>query len=88
MSNMEPYANREDSKLPFLCVCVCVCMFVMLVFLFAEENIRSVYAYITDLKERIAKLQYQKQLLAFQVKIVCLQLHKILIEFLCMYVFA
>ena len=65
-----------------MCVGVCV----MLVFYFSEENIRSVYAYITDIKERIAKLQYQKQLLAFQVKIVCLQLHKILVElFACMY---
>lgn len=33
----------------------------------AEENIRSVHAYVTDLKERIAKLQYQKQLLVDRV---------------------
>ena len=32
------------------------------------ENIRSVHAYVTDLKERAAKLQYQKQLLASRVK--------------------
>jgi hypothetical protein len=41
---------------------------------FAEENIRIVHAYVTVVKERIAKLQYQKQLLASQVKIVFLQL--------------
>ncbi|KAJ6746590.1 KINESIN-LIKE PROTEIN KIN-7B [Salix koriyanagi] len=28
----------------------------------AEENIRSIRAYVTELKERVAKLQYQKQL--------------------------
>ncbi|KAI5055753.1 hypothetical protein GOP47_0029274 [Adiantum capillus-veneris] len=33
----------------------------------AEENIRSVHAYVSDLKERVAKLQYQKQLLASRV---------------------
>nr|AMS24225.1 kinesin 7-IId protein [Marsilea vestita] len=33
----------------------------------AEENIRSIRAYVTDLKERVAKLQYQKQLLVHQV---------------------
>jgi centromeric protein E len=31
------------------------------------ENIRSVHAFVTDLKERAAKLQYQKQLLASRV---------------------
>lgn len=34
----------------------------------AEENIRSIKAYVTELKERVAKLQYQKQLLVCQVK--------------------
>lgn len=34
----------------------------------AEENIRSIRAYVTELKERVAKLQYQKQLLVCQVK--------------------
>ncbi|KAH7425157.1 hypothetical protein KP509_11G042300 [Ceratopteris richardii] len=33
----------------------------------AEESIRSVYAYVTDMKERISKLQYQKQLLVQRV---------------------
>ncbi|GAV70969.1 Kinesin domain-containing protein/DUF3490 domain-containing protein [Cephalotus follicularis] len=33
----------------------------------AEENIRSIRAYVTELKERVAKLQYQKQLLVCQV---------------------
>ncbi|XP_022736841.1 kinesin-like protein NACK1 [Durio zibethinus] len=33
----------------------------------AEENVRSIRAYVTELKERIAKLQYQKQLLVCQV---------------------
>ncbi|KAL3363486.1 hypothetical protein AABB24_012653 [Solanum stoloniferum] len=33
----------------------------------AEENIRSIKAYVTELKERVAKLQYQKQLLVCQV---------------------
>ncbi|KAK1307667.1 Kinesin-like protein NACK1 [Acorus calamus] len=32
-----------------------------------EENIRSIRAYVTELKERVAKLQYQKQLLVCQV---------------------
>ncbi|XP_071691739.1 kinesin-like protein NACK2 [Rutidosis leptorrhynchoides] len=32
-----------------------------------EDNIRSVKAYVTELKERLAKLQYQKQLLVCQV---------------------
>lgn len=35
----------------------------------AEENIRSIKAYVTELKERVAKLQYQKQLLVCQVRI-------------------
>lgn len=35
--------------------------------LITEENIRSVHAYVSDLKERVAKLQYQKQLLASRV---------------------
>ncbi|KAL6966551.1 hypothetical protein U1Q18_032331 [Sarracenia purpurea var. burkii] len=35
----------------------------------AEENIRSIKAYVTELKERVAKLQYQKQLRVCQVKI-------------------
>lgn len=34
----------------------------------AEENIRNIKAYVTELKERVAKLQYQKQLLVCQVK--------------------
>ncbi|KAL8102759.1 kinesin-like protein NACK2 [Apium graveolens] len=33
----------------------------------AEENIQSIKAYVTELKERVAKLQYQKQLLVCQV---------------------
>ncbi|KAK8717439.1 hypothetical protein V6N13_044708 [Hibiscus sabdariffa] len=32
-----------------------------------EENVRSIIAYVTELKERIANLQYQKQLLVCQV---------------------
>lgn len=32
-----------------------------------DENIRSIKAYVTELKERVAKLQYQKQLLVCQV---------------------
>lgn len=35
----------------------------------AEDNIRSIKAYVTELKERVAKLQYQKQLLVCQVRI-------------------
>jgi centromeric protein E len=34
----------------------------------AEENVRSIRAYVTELKERVAKLQYQKQLLVCQVR--------------------
>ncbi|XP_057967280.1 kinesin-like protein NACK2 [Malania oleifera] len=33
----------------------------------AEDNIRSIRAYVTELKERVAKLQYQKNLLVCQV---------------------
>lgn len=33
----------------------------------AEDNIQSIKAYVTQLKERVAKLQYQKQLLVCQV---------------------
>ena len=33
----------------------------------AEENIRSIRTYVMELKERVAKLQYQKQLLVCQV---------------------
>ncbi|GAB4827912.1 Kinesin-like protein nack1 [Ancistrocladus abbreviatus] len=33
----------------------------------AEENVRSIRAYVTELKEPVAKLQYQKQLLVCQV---------------------
>ncbi|KAK9948156.1 hypothetical protein M0R45_003744 [Rubus argutus] len=33
----------------------------------AEENIRSIRAYVTELKERVLKLQYQKNLLLCQV---------------------
>ncbi|CAH8390979.1 unnamed protein product [Eruca vesicaria subsp. sativa] len=33
----------------------------------AEENVQSIRAYVTELKERVAKLQYQKQLLVHQV---------------------
>ncbi|CAN4086674.1 unnamed protein product [Withania somnifera] len=33
----------------------------------AEENIRNIRSYVTELKERVAKLQYQKQLLVCQV---------------------
>jgi centromeric protein E len=35
----------------------------------AEENVRSIRDYVTELKERVAKLQYQKQLLVCQVLI-------------------
>lgn len=35
----------------------------------AEENVRSIRTYVTELKERVAKLQYQKQLLVCQVKL-------------------
>lgn len=38
----------------------------------AEENVRSIRAYVTELKERVAKLQYQKQLLVCQVQPTCL----------------
>ncbi|CAI9113601.1 OLC1v1014234C1 [Oldenlandia corymbosa var. corymbosa] len=34
----------------------------------AEENVRSIKAYVTELKERVAKLQYQKQLLVCQLE--------------------
>lgn len=34
----------------------------------AEENVRSIRTYVTELKERVAKLQYQKQLLVCQVQ--------------------
>jgi centromeric protein E len=34
----------------------------------AEENVRNIRAYVTELKERVAKLQYQKQLLVCQVQ--------------------
>ncbi|KAJ0962908.1 hypothetical protein J5N97_028030 [Dioscorea zingiberensis] len=33
----------------------------------AEENVRNIRQYVTELKERVAKLQYQKQLLVCQV---------------------
>lgn len=33
----------------------------------AEENVRSIRAYVTELKERVAKLHYQKELLVCQV---------------------
>lgn len=33
----------------------------------AEENINNIRSYVTELKERVAKLQYQKQLLVCQV---------------------
>ncbi|KAG9160025.1 hypothetical protein Leryth_005765 [Lithospermum erythrorhizon] len=33
----------------------------------AEENVRNIKTYVTELKERVAKLQYQKQLLVCQV---------------------
>jgi centromeric protein E len=32
-----------------------------------EENVRNIRSYVTELKERVAKLQYQKQLLVCQV---------------------
>ena len=35
----------------------------------AEENIQSIRNYVTDLKERVAKLHYQKQLLVSQVSL-------------------
>lgn len=34
-----------------------------------EDNIQSIKSYVTELKERVAKLQYQKQLLVCQVRI-------------------
>lgn len=34
----------------------------------AEENVRSIRAYVTELKERVTKLQYQKELLVCQVQ--------------------
>lgn len=34
----------------------------------AEQNIRNIRAYVMELKERVAKLQYQKQLLVCQVR--------------------
>ncbi|KZV21721.1 hypothetical protein F511_02879 [Dorcoceras hygrometricum] len=34
----------------------------------AEENVRSIKAYVTELKERVAKLQYQKQLLVLELE--------------------
>lgn len=34
----------------------------------AEQNIQNIRAYVTELKERVAKLQYQKQLLVCQVR--------------------
>ncbi|KAG6473559.1 hypothetical protein ZIOFF_067476 [Zingiber officinale] len=34
----------------------------------AEENVRSIRAYVTELKERVAKLQYQKQLLVLELE--------------------
>lgn len=34
----------------------------------AEENVRSIKTYVTELKERVAKLQYQKQLLVCQAR--------------------
>lgn len=37
----------------------------------AEENVRNIRAYVTELKERVAKLQYQKQLLVCQVRPSC-----------------
>ncbi|MED6181040.1 Kinesin-like protein nack1 [Stylosanthes scabra] len=33
----------------------------------SKENVRSIRTYVTELKERVAKLQYQKQLLVCQV---------------------
>lgn len=44
----------------------------------AEENIQSIKAYVTELKERVAKLQYQKQLLVCQVS--CSSLTPLLIN--------
>lgn len=35
----------------------------------AEENINNICSYVTELKERVTKLQYQKQLLACQVRL-------------------
>ncbi|KAK8673932.1 hypothetical protein V6N13_112241 [Hibiscus sabdariffa] len=32
-----------------------------------EENVRSIIAHVTELKQQVAKLQYQKQLLVCQV---------------------
>lgn len=52
----------------------------------AEENVRSIRAYVTELKERVAKLQYQKQLLVCQVhiyayKIFLLSLQLVILHF-------
>lgn len=41
----------------------------------AEENVRSIREYVTELKERVAKLQYQKQLLVCQVTWIFVHLH-------------
>eukprot|EP00897_Mesotaenium_endlicherianum_P004791 jgi/Mesen1/433/ME001000S10637 len=41
----------------------------------AEENIKSIRAYVTELKERVAKLHYQKQLLVRQ-QVIDLESHK------------
>lgn len=43
----------------------------------AEENVRSIKAYVTELKERVAKLQYQKQLLVCQVRFMSCSVPKI-----------
>lgn len=39
-----------------------------------EDNIQSIKSYVTELKERVAKLQYQKQLLVCQVEFIFLPL--------------
>ena len=39
----------------------------------AEESIRSVYAFVSDMKEKMSKLQYQKQLLLHRVREIKLQ---------------
>lgn len=46
----------------------------------AEENIRSIRTYVTELKERVLKLQYQKNLLLCQVMCISLIVQKIAIR--------
>ncbi|KAB1996333.1 hypothetical protein ES319_D13G223700v1 [Gossypium barbadense] len=49
----------------------------------AEENIRSIRAYVTELKERVAKLQYQKQLLVCQQRSLKQMMQKVIFNPRC-----